>query len=76
LFIQESNKQDNLDESSALAKYTAMLQNVGDIDVSDAQNSITSIIKAFNISTNQIESTMDKLVTTGKLLPGHTVMCA
>ena len=66
----------NLDESSALAKYTAMLQNVGDIDVSDAQDSITSIIKAFNISTDQIESTMDKLVVTGKLLPGHTVMCA
>lgn len=66
----------SLDESSALAKYTAMLQNVGDIDVSDAQDSITSIIKAFNISTDQIESTMDKLVVTGKLLPGHTVMCA
>lgn len=66
----------DLDESSALAKYTAMLQNVGDIDVSDAQDSITSIIKAFNISTDQIESTMDKLVVTGKLLPGHTVMCA
>jgi hypothetical protein len=66
----------SLDESSVLAKYTAMLQNVGDIDVSDAQDSITSIIKAFNISTDQIESTMDKLVVTGKLLPGHTVMCA
>ena len=59
----------NLDESSALAKYTAMLQNVGDIDVSDAQDSITSIIKAFNISTDQIESTMDKLVVTGNHFP-------
>ena len=46
-----------------------MLQNVGDIDVSDAQDSITSIIKAFNISTDQIESTMDKLVVTGNHFP-------
>lgn len=53
-----------------------MLQNVGDIDVSEAQDSITSIIKAFGISADQIESVMDKLVVTGKLLPGHTVMCA
>lgn len=66
----------NLDESSTLAKYTAMLQNVGDIDVTDAQDSITSIIKAFEISADQIESVMDKLVVTGKPLPGHTVMCA
>lgn len=60
----------NLDESSQLAKYTAMLQNVGDIDVGDAQNAITSIIKAFNITDfNQIESVMDKLVTTGNGFP-------
>lgn len=66
----------SLDESSALAKYTAMLQNVGDIDVSEAQDSITSIIKAFGISADEIESVMDKLVKTGKLLPELTVMCA
>ena len=59
----------NLDESSQLAKFTSMLQNVGDIEASDAQDAITSIVKAFDIDTNQIESVMDKLVTTGNNFP-------
>lgn len=58
-----------MDESSTLAEYTAMLQNVGDIDVSDAQDAITAIVKAFDIDVNQIESVMDKLVTTGNHFP-------
>lgn len=56
----------SLDESSQLAEFTAMLQNVGDIDVSEAQDAITSIVKAFNIGTDQIESVMDKMVVAGK----------
>ena len=56
----------SLDESSALAEYTAMLQAVGNIDVSAAQDAITSIVKAFDVNTNDIESIMDKLVTTGR----------
>lgn len=56
----------SLDESSRLAEFTAMLQNVGDIDVSEAQDAITSIVKAFNIGTDQIESVMDKMVIAGK----------
>lgn len=56
----------SLDESSQLAEFTAMLQNVGDIDVSEAQDAITSIVKAFNIGTDQIESVMDKMVIAGK----------
>ena len=59
----------SLDESSALAEYTAMLQNVGDIDVSDAQNAITAIVKAFGVSVDDIESIMDKLVITGNNFP-------
>ncbi len=59
----------SLDESSALAEYTAMLQNVGDIDVSDAQNAITAIVKAFGVSVDDIESIMDKLVATGNSFP-------
>lgn len=56
-------------ESSTLAKYTAMLSNVGDIDVSEAQNNITAIVKAFNIDVDDIESVMDKLVTVGNNFP-------
>lgn len=59
----------SMDESSLLAKYTNMLQNVGDIDVSSAQNAITAIVKAFDIDISQMESVMDKLVTVGNNFP-------
>ena len=59
----------SLNESSQLAEFTAMLQNVGNIDVSEAQDAITSIVKAFNIGTDQIESVMDKMVKTGNAFP-------
>ena len=56
----------SLEESSTLAQFTSMLQVVGDIDVSDAQDATTAIMKAFNIDADQIESVMDKLVVVGK----------
>lgn len=59
----------SMGESTQLAEFTAMLQNVGDIDVSSAQDAITSIIKAFDIDVSQIESVMDKLVETGNHFP-------
>lgn len=59
----------SLNESSTLAEYTAMLQAVGDIDVSAAQDAITSIVKAFDVNIDDIESVMDKLVTTGNNFP-------
>ena len=59
----------SIGESSQLAEFTAMLQNVGDIDVSEAQEAITSIVKAFNIGTDQIESVMDKMVVSGNQFP-------
>lgn len=59
----------SLNESSQLAEFTAMLQNVGDIDVSQAQDAITSIVKAFDVDVDQIESVMDKLVATGNGFP-------
>lgn len=57
-----------MERSGALAQYTAMLQNVGNIDVADAQDAITSIVKAFGIGVDEIESVMDKLVITGKVI--------
>ncbi len=59
----------NLDESSALAKYVGMLERVGDIDTQKAQDSVTSILKAFNIQIDEIESVMDKLVVVGNGAP-------
>lgn len=56
----------SLKESGVLAEFTAMLQNVGDIEVSDAQDAITAIVKAFGVGVDEIESVMDKLVITGK----------
>lgn len=58
-----------LDESVNLSKYSAMLKNVGDIDISAAQDSLTAITKAFNISANDIESVMDKMVVVGNNFP-------
>lgn len=59
----------SLEESSVLAQYTSMLQAVGAIDTSDAQDAITAITKAYNIDVNQIESVMDKLVQVGNNFP-------
>lgn len=58
-----------MDESARLAEFTAMLQNVGDIDASDAQDAITSIIKAYDIDASEIESVMDMLVEVGNHFP-------
>lgn len=59
----------SLDESSALAKYTSMLQNVGDIDVHTAENAVTAITKAFDIDVSDIEGVLDKMVLVGNNFP-------
>ena len=57
------------EESMTFAKYTAMLQNVGDVDATTAQNAITAIIKAYNIGYDEIVDVMDKLVLVGNNFP-------
>ena len=59
----------DMDASLKLSKFTSMLSNVGDIDVSKTQDAVTSIIKAYDIDVDHIESVMDKLVTTGNNFP-------
>ena len=59
----------SLSESGMLAKYTGMLQNVGDIDASTAQSAITSMVKAFDIDISDIEAVMDKLIIVGNNFP-------
>lgn len=64
-----------IDESSTLAKYTSMLQSVGDIDVTTAENALTAVFKAFDLNVNDIEGIMDKLIEVGKMLPNGIVIC-
>lgn len=59
----------NLEESGTLASLTGMLENVGDIEVQDATDAITSIVKAFDIPVDQVEKVMDELVVTGNNFP-------
>lgn len=59
----------SLNESSSLAKYTTMLSNVGNIDVASAQNALTAITKAYDISASEIETVMDKMVVVGNNFP-------
>lgn len=59
----------SLEDSSTLAELTAMLQRVGDVEATDAQASLTSIIKAFDIDVSDMELVMDKLVTVGNGFP-------
>ena len=59
----------SLDESSELSRLTAMLHNVGDIDVSSAQNALTAITKAFADAGTNIEASMDKMVVVGNNFP-------
>ena len=60
-----------LDESTMLAKYTGMLEKVGNVDTQAAENAITSILKAFpeDATVHNIEQVMDRLVTTGNNFP-------
>ena len=56
-------------ESATLAEFTAMLQNVGNIDAGDAQNAVTAIVKAYGIGVDEIETVMDKMVKVGNNFP-------
>lgn len=59
----------SLDESNVLAQYTAMLQNVGDIDSGAASDALTAIVKAYGKGVDDIEELMDKMVEVGNNFP-------
>lgn len=59
----------DLNESSVMSELTAMLKNVGDIEIGDAQNAITAIVKAYDVNIDQLETVMDKLVVVGNNTP-------
>ena len=59
----------SLEESNVLAQYTAMLQNVGDIDSGAASDALTAIVKAYGKGVDDIEGLMDKMVEVGNNFP-------
>ena len=59
----------SLDESSILAQYTQMLENVGDIDEASATSAMTAIVKAYGFGVDELSFVMDKLVDVGNHFP-------
>ena len=58
----------SMDDSATLAKYTAQLQNVGNIEAGAAQDAMTAILKAFDKDVDDVEDVMNKLVVVGKII--------
>ena len=56
----------NLEDSSVLAKYTAMLANVAAVDTDEATTGMTSIIKGYNLKVDEAEHVADVLVQVGQ----------
>ena len=59
----------SLEDSAVLAELTQMLQNVGNIDASSAQNAITAILKAFDLQASDMEGVLDRMVKVGNNFP-------
>lgn len=56
----------NLSDSLNLADVTARYANVAAVDVDSATDSLTSIMKSFNIAPTEMEGVVDKLVKVGQ----------
>lgn len=59
----------SLDESLNLAKYTTMYSKVANVDVSAATSNITSMVKGFDIATEDLEVALDKMTLVGNNFP-------
>lgn len=56
----------NLEDSSTLAKFAAVMSNVAAVDTSEATTGITSIIKGFNMDVSNTEHVADVLIEVGQ----------
>lgn len=56
-----------LQDSLNFAELTTMYSKVGGVEIGEAEANITAIIKAFELSTSDLELALDKMVTTGKV---------
>lgn len=59
----------SLDESLDLSKYTTMYSKLAAVEIGDAENAITAIVKAFNVPTDQLEDILDKMTYVGNNFP-------
>lgn len=59
----------NLEESLNFAELTSMYSRVADVDVSAATTNITSMVKAFDIASEDLESALDKMTLVGNNFP-------
>ena len=59
----------NTQESLDLSKYTTIYSKVAAVDMSAAESNITAMAKAFDISTDQLESALDKMTYVGNNFP-------
>ena len=57
------------DESVKLAEMATQFSRIADVDIAAAEENLTSIIKAFDININEVESVLDKLVVVGNRFP-------
>lgn len=55
----------SLEEAQALAKSTTIYSNITGVNVNEATTNITGAIKAYNISVDEIETTLDKFIWVG-----------
>jgi TP901 family phage tail tape measure protein len=59
----------SLNESLDLSKFTNIYSKVANVDIKDAEDDVTSITQAFNISTDKVESMLDKMTLVGNRFP-------
>lgn len=57
------------EDSLNFAELTTMYSKVGDVDISDAESNITAMVKAFDLSSADLQGALDKMVFVGNNFP-------
>lgn len=74
------------EDALKFSELTTMYSKVGDVDISDAESNITAMVKAFDLSSTDLQGALDKMTFVGnnfpisaaqlgRFLPRSTVMC-
>lgn len=59
----------SLDESLDLSKYTTIFSKLAAVDMSDAEDAITAVVKSFDVDTSQLDSLLSKMTYVGNNFP-------
>lgn len=57
------------DDSLKYAELTTMYGRIGDVEIGDAEEAITAIVKAFNLDAAGLQTALDQMVTVGNNFP-------